>query len=77
MFYNYLIFSKVTLSLRICLKYLVSPIETLCFTARNRLFHREKRLVFLAGIKKAKPTAHTQWYRQPVSLSIFIRDNPY
>lgn len=31
MFYNHLIFSKVTLSLRICLKYLVSTRETKSF----------------------------------------------
>lgn len=31
MFYNHLIFSKITLSLRICLKYLVSKYETKSF----------------------------------------------
>mgnify|MGYP004422732149 CR=1 FL=1 len=35
MFYNHLIFSKVTLSLRICLKYLVLPSETRSFNKEN------------------------------------------
>lgn len=43
MFYNYLIFSKVTLSLRICLKYLVSLFETFRFSVRNKWFHGMKQ----------------------------------
>lgn len=45
MFYNHLIFSKVTLSLRICLKYLVFHCETNRFPVGNNLFHGGERLV--------------------------------
>ena len=45
MFYNYLIFNMVTLSLRILLKYCVSRCETLRFTTGNTLFLGEKRSV--------------------------------
>jgi len=39
MFYNHLIFSKVTLSLRICLKYLVSPDETFHLYRENTKYN--------------------------------------
>ena len=47
MFYNYLIFNMVTLSLRILLKYCVSPYETKCFTPRNGLFQALKQFLKL------------------------------
>lgn len=37
MFYNHLIFSKITLSLRICLKYLVSLLENVGFSMGKRI----------------------------------------
>jgi hypothetical protein len=40
MFYNHLIFSMVTLSLRIVLKYCVFPGGTPCFTWGNKEFHQ-------------------------------------
>ena len=46
MFYNHLIFSKVTLSLRICLKYLVFFKETDCSVKGNTLFCLAKHLLF-------------------------------
>ena len=45
MFYNYLIFNMVTLSLRILLKYCVSPRETKCFSPRNEMFPIVKQSV--------------------------------
>ena len=45
MFYNYLIFNMVTLSLRILLKYCVSHRETIRFTPGNFLFQTGKLFV--------------------------------
>ena len=47
MFYNYLIFSMVALSLRIFKKYFVSPTETNRFTPRNKVFQALKHFVCL------------------------------
>lgn len=47
MFYNYLIFNMVTLSLRILLKYCVSHRGTVCFIKENTLFLLTKHLVLL------------------------------
>lgn len=44
MFYNYLIFNMVTLSLRILLKYCVSLHETIRFTPGNFLFQTGMKL---------------------------------
>ena len=45
MFYNHLIFSKITLSLRICLKYLVSYGETQSFKRLKLKFLRDETKV--------------------------------
>ncbi len=47
MFYNYLIFSMVALSLRIFKKYFVSTVETYCSSLANTLFRYAELFVFM------------------------------
>lgn len=53
MFYNYLIFNMVTLSLRILLKYCVSHRETNCFTTGNHSFQGMKQKIELVENKRS------------------------
>lgn len=52
MFYNYLIFNMVTLSLRILLKYCVSLRETNSFTTGNHSFQGRKQKMELFENKR-------------------------